>query len=125
NPYNWIRGPYTAEQLKSTINARSSAKVEGSLMTLEVMERGPSDRVIRMKANGTPLVMPNPDAFRSALNGLPSTRFDVEETGRFTVLGAGGRRAEYPVSAAVLTAAGSKTSQSIKSNEFYVMNDAG
>jgi len=124
NAYNWIRGPYSADQLKSTINARSSKKVEGNLLSLEISERGPSDRVVAMKANGQELELPNPDTFRSALNGLPSTRFEVEETGRFTILGAAGVRREFPQASGPLSVISKQGSQQLGMNEFYLMSGA-
>lgn len=88
NPYEWIRGPFTAAQLKETINAGSEVKVNGPLERLEVTKRGPSGRAIEVSANGQALKPKYPDAYRSLLNGLPSTLFEIEETGRYTILGA-------------------------------------
>ncbi len=88
NAYNWVRGPYDAEQLRTAMNAKLASPVTGSLNTLEITARGPSGRVTEMKANGQVIRVSEPDAYRSLFNGLPSTRFDIEEMGRYTILGA-------------------------------------
>jgi stage II sporulation protein D len=91
NAYSWMRGPFDAATLQSSL---SSAGFSGTLSTLEVSQRGPSGRATEVKANGQPLQVKNPDALRSALNGLPSTRFEIEETGRYTIVGANGATRE-------------------------------
>jgi stage II sporulation protein D len=94
--YSWIKESANPDTLLQAINARVSEKVPGPLRTLEIAAAGPSGRVTALRANGTPLKVSYPDAFRSALGGLPSTRFDIDETGRYTVLGADGSTREYP-----------------------------
>lgn len=126
NAYDWIRGTYGADRLKSTINARAASAVQGDLLTLEVSERGPSGRVTKVKANGQSVNVAYPDQYRSALGGLPSTMFDIEETGRYTVLAALGSKREFPepggASLSVLSAAGTS---SLATDEFYVMDSDG
>lgn len=125
NAYAWIRGPYTAEQLKSAINARSPGAVRGDLVTLEVTRRGPSGRVTEVSANGAPVKVTYPDQYRSALNGLPSTMFDIEETGRYTVLGAFGARTEYPRQDGGLAVLSGSGAARLAGGEFYIMNADG
>ncbi|MEJ8545703.1 SpoIID/LytB domain-containing protein [Brevibacillus borstelensis] len=104
NAYSWTRGPYTAEEVTAMINAsqdkNKGARVSGVVQTLGVAKRGPSGRVLEMEANGRPLKVSSPDAHRSIFQqggaALRSTKFDVEETGTFTVLGAGGKSTAYP-----------------------------
>lgn len=87
NAYRWIRGPFSSEQLIEWIQDATSAVISGDLKVLEVTERGPSGRVIAMEANGKSIDVRNPDAYRSVFGSLPSTRFDVEQTAHFEVLG--------------------------------------
>ncbi len=105
NAYSWSRGPYTAEQIRQMLELGTT------VTTLEVSQRGPSGRVVEMKANGTTISVKNPDAYRSLFNlslgSLRSTLFDVVETGGYTILGANGakikRQVQEPLS--VLTGA--------------------
>ncbi|MEX2415231.1 MAG: SpoIID/LytB domain-containing protein [Paenibacillaceae bacterium] len=122
NAYNWIRGPYSADVLKASINSRASTDILGSLQTLEVTQRGVSDRVIGMIANGQKIDLTNADAFRGAMNGLPSTRFDVEETGRYTILGAKGKIRELPVASGAIHIQSGDQSNELSLPEYYVMN---
>lgn len=106
NAYSWIRGPYTADELLKQINGTVTKPVAGKLETLEVSKRGPSGRVVELKANGQPIPVAKPDQYRSALFSAPSTRFDIEETGRYTVSGAGGITRSVQGSAGTLHALG-------------------
>lgn len=87
NAYSWMRGPYDAATLQSKL---TSYGLSGTLTSLEVSQRGPSGRAVEVKANGQPLQVKNADTLRTALNGLPSTRFEIEQTGRYTIVGANG-----------------------------------
>jgi stage II sporulation protein D len=86
NAFSWMRGPYDAAFLETKL-AGAGVNLQGGLQTLEVSKRGPSGRVIEMKANGQVVKVSNPDAFRSLFGGLPSTRFEIEVTGSYTVNG--------------------------------------
>ncbi|SFK69328.1 stage II sporulation protein D [Paenibacillus sp. 1_12] len=88
NAYSWIRGPYDADKIKEKVNTVLKKPITGALDRLEVKGRGLSGRVIEMTANGLLLEPEYPDALRTLFNGLPSTLFEIEETGRYTVLGA-------------------------------------
>ncbi len=96
NDFSWIRGPYTPDEMLRSINQRATVEIAGPLLTLSVTQRGASGRVMKMQDNGQDIQVSRPDNFRGAMNGLPSTRFDVEETGRYTILGANGVRRELP-----------------------------
>jgi stage II sporulation protein D len=87
NAYSWIRGPYDAAFLETKL-ANAGVNLEGGLQSLEVTKRGPSGRVMELKANGQVVKVSSPDGFRSLLGGLPSTRFEIEVTGSYTVNGA-------------------------------------
>jgi stage II sporulation protein D len=125
NAYSWIRGPYSAEQLKAAINARSPGAVRGSLATLEVTGRGPTGRVTEVSANGVPVKVSYPDQYRSALNGLPSTMFSIEETGRYTVLGAFGAKTAFPRPDGGLAVLSGDGQTRLSGGEFYIMNADG
>ncbi|WP_054958144.1 SpoIID/LytB domain-containing protein [Paenibacillus dakarensis] len=90
NSYEWLRGPYTSAQLLESLKGKVSS-LPASINTLEVTKRGPSGRAVEVKANGQILDVKYPDMFRSAFKGLPSTMFDIEPTGSYTVLGASGK----------------------------------
>jgi stage II sporulation protein D len=83
NAYSWLRGPYTASEIKSKLSA-AGVVVSGDLQSLEISGRGPSGRVTELKANGIVVKVPYPDALRAALGGLPSTRFEIEQAGSYT-----------------------------------------
>ena len=122
NSYNWIRGPFSSEQLKASINNRAGMIIPDELQTIEITKRGVSDRVISMTANGQEIVLSNADQFRSAMNGLPSTRFEVEKTGEYTILGADGHVRQLPASTgAIHVLSGSQTNE-MTLPEYYVMN---
>ncbi|NQX69520.1 SpoIID/LytB domain-containing protein [Paenibacillus alba] len=83
NAFSWTRGPYTASDIKGKLTAAGIA-ITGDLQTLEISKRGPSGRVTELKANGTVVKVPYPDALRTVLGGLPSTRFEIEPAGSYT-----------------------------------------
>ncbi|MEK4512421.1 SpoIID/LytB domain-containing protein [Paenibacillus sp. FSL K6-2524] len=109
--YAWIRGPFTSDQLLKSLKGKVSPDAPSPIINLEVSQRGPSGRVTEVKANGQVLGVKNPDSLRSALNGLPSTLFDIVATGRYTVQGAGDITTTGTATTAttVLSASGSKT----------------
>lgn len=90
NSYEWVRGPFTSAQLLEALKGKTSSGLPSTITTLEVTQRGPSGRAVQVKANGQILDVKYPDMYRSAFNGLPSTMFDIEPTGSYTVLGANG-----------------------------------
>jgi stage II sporulation protein D len=122
NAYSWQRGPIDAASLQSKLNAYG---LSGPLATLEVSQRGPSGRVTELKANGVPLKLPNPDTIRTALGGLPSTRFEIEETGRYTIVGANGATRQLPDAGGPLYAldAGSNGAVSLGDNMVALSGD--
>ena len=90
NSYEWVRGPFTSAQLLEALKGKTNSSIPSTITTLEVTQRGPSGRAVQVKANGQILDVKYPDMYRSAFNGLPSTMFDIEPTGSYTVLGANG-----------------------------------
>lgn len=94
NVYEWVRGPLSAEEVLSIVNARLSEPISGPLTSLLVTERGPSGRVMQIQANGKVIDVEYPDQFRSIFNGLLSTRFDIEQSDSYTVIGKNGQQNE-------------------------------
>jgi stage II sporulation protein D len=94
--YSWQRGPIDASVLAAQMNTVLGSAFTGPLKTLQVSGRGPSGRVIGLQANGLDVKVKRPDSYRTVLGSLPSTLFDIEETGRYTVLGANGSVNHYP-----------------------------
>lgn len=103
--YSWVEGPFTADQLLNSLNKRAKTKLT-SLQTLEVSKRGPSGRATELKADGTVIDVGVPDNLRGALGGIKSTLFEIEETGRYTVIGANGQKKEFPSGGSSLSIAG-------------------
>ncbi|MDF2961696.1 MAG: stage sporulation protein SpoIID [Paenibacillus sp.] len=122
NAFSWIRGPYEPDQLKEKVNTVLEQPISGSLENLEVSKRGVSGRVIEMKANGQTLKPAYPDALRSLLNGLPSTRFEIEETGSYTILGANGTvRKQSAASPGIVIASGSGETKETANARIFVL----
>ncbi len=93
--YSWVEGPVTSEQLLASLKKKDSS-LTGPLHTLEVSGRGPSGRAIELKANGNVVNIEDPDNLRSAMGGVRSTLFSIEETGRLTLLNDLGTTRELP-----------------------------
>lgn len=91
NPMNWVRGPFTHNELLTTINARVNPKLTAPITSIEVSGRGISGRAIELKVNGQILKISSPDSIRSILGhggSLPSTLFNIEETAKIVMQGA-------------------------------------
>jgi stage II sporulation protein D len=98
--YQWIRGPLSSDRLLLTMKASGVGKQELSGVTavqeLAVTGRGSATgRVTAMAVNGKPIAVTRPEEHRPLLN-VPSTRFEVEETAKVSVLGSGGRTTVLP-----------------------------
>ncbi|MCJ8011715.1 SpoIID/LytB domain-containing protein [Paenibacillus sp. KQZ6P-2] len=111
--YSWIRGPYSSADLVKSLQGKTATPAPSSIKTLEVTKRGPSGRATEIKANGQILDVKYPDLYRSAMNGLPSTLFDIVQTGSYTVLSANGTTSKITGSSSttVLSASGQSTVQ--------------
>jgi stage II sporulation protein D len=127
NDYAWVRGPYTAGELLKDLNLTIAKPVAGVLERLEVSKRGPSGRAVELKANGQPITVQKPDQYRNALFDAPSTRFEIEETGRYTVLGANGQTRSLPETKGTLYAssAASAVAVPVAGPNMIVMGEAG
>ncbi|WP_409341630.1 SpoIID/LytB domain-containing protein [Paenibacillus sp. MBLB4367] len=112
NSFQWQRGPYDAAELRDKINAMVPKAVAGELQRLEVTRRGASGRAAEVKANGQPIKVDYGDAFRTVFLSLPSSKFDIEETGRYTILGANGATRTLPETTGTLYAVGADQAKS-------------
>lgn len=128
--YEWMTEPIDGVQMMNLLNTRATAKGNvphtKPITSLTVDTTGPSGRVMSMSANGIPIVVSYPDAYRTVFGGLRSTYFEVEEMAKFTVLGAGGKTVQYPQSNSitVVTASGTKTYTDNEQVELLLYNQA-
>lgn len=106
--YSWVRGPFTSAELLKSLQGKTQTPPPSPIVTLDVTKREPSGRATEIKANGQVLDVKYPDLFRSALGSLPSTLFDIVQTGSYTVRSADGTTAKKTGSsgAAVVSASG-------------------
>jgi stage II sporulation protein D len=126
--YSWIRGPYTASEIRNRINDYMDGMLREPLQTLEVTQRGASGRAFEVAANGKPLLLTRADNYRTMLGGIPSIRFDIEETGRYTVMGEGGNKKEYPMVSPTplyVLGAGDKTPRELSGDQWVVLGGTG
>lgn len=124
NSYDWVRGPYTSDELLASLKGKTTNSLPASISSLDVTERGPSGRALTVKANGQVLEVKYPDMFRSAFNGLPSTLFDIESTGSYTVLSANGAVSTVSSGQTVSVISGSGNGN-VKASGTVVMNRTG
>ncbi|WP_281889000.1 SpoIID/LytB domain-containing protein [Paenibacillus sp. YYML68] len=124
NAFSWIRGPYSAEQLRERMaGSLPAASATASLDKLEVTKRGPSGRVMEVSVNGQPVKTTYPDSLRTLLGGLPSTRFEIEQTGRYTIWGANGStRDQSEASKPLYAVSASGAVTEMKGEHFFVLS---
>jgi len=125
NEMSWIRGPFTPAQLMETMKGRSATPIEGEILTLEASKRGPSGRVTELLVNGKRYDVRTPDTLRSALGGLPSTRFEIDETGRLAMLGASGEVRERPQDGGAVYMLGASGEAVGLSGNLYILGGDG
>lgn len=129
NPMSWQRGPFTSDELLTVMNARVNPKVTGPITAIAVSERGPSGRATEVTVNGVKLGVTSPDGLRAALGpggSLPSTKFDVEETGKAVILGAAGVTSTRTDDAKKLYVMGADGKSSAYSQDYlYMLNGNG
>ncbi len=126
NEMSWVRGPYTADALLALTVGKVRTAVKGPIRTLEVSQTGPSGRPTQLSVNGLTFDVKNPDSLRSALGGLPSTRFEIDETARMTILGSNGRTQERPASNSPLTVLGDDGQpKDLDSPNLFILNGQG
>lgn len=122
--YAWVRGPFTSDNLITSLKGKTSTPAPATITNLEVTQRGPSGRVLQVIANGQILDVKYPDLYRSALGGLPSTLFDIVPIGRYTVQGAGDVKttATTTFGASILSSSGLITNTG---NDMVIMGSDG
>lgn len=126
NAYRWIYGPYSGDQLLSSINQSSLSTIRGPLLDLEVTQRGPSGRVTEVKANGDIVHVDYADQYRSAFLSLPSTRFDIEQMNRYAVLsGEELQERELSTDGLYVLSADASTPQYVNHERYFAMNEPG
>ncbi|MET3269329.1 UNVERIFIED_CONTAM: stage II sporulation protein D [Paenibacillus phyllosphaerae] len=126
NEMSWIRGPFTSSQLLATITGKVKTAVKGPITTLSVSKTGPSGRPTEILVNGAKLDVSYPDAYRSALGGLPSTFFTIDETARMTIAGANNKTSERTGNSSSLAVLGSDGAATAYSDsDIYIMNGKG
>lgn len=135
NAYSWITGPYSGAELKEWINSRSTQTkpIASNVQTLRVTKYGPSGRVMQMEANGQLIEVSSPDAHRSIFkdgpNNARSTKFEVEEMGSYSILGANGKKVQVNQSSGQLYAvSGTQTTATAvngNNEQFVVQNKSG
>ncbi|RKN83823.1 SpoIID/LytB domain-containing protein [Paenibacillus ginsengarvi] len=125
NEYSWVRGPYKADELVKEINLTAKTPITGKLDKLEVSKVGPSGRVTELKANGQVVSVPKPDQYRSTLYDAPSTRFEIEETGRYTIVGANGLTRNVPETKGTLYALGASSAAASQAGDRTMIVVAG
>lgn len=129
--YQWIRGPFDAGRLRqmaaSSGVSGASAIGNAPIREVEVTARGASSRVTGVAVNGSELATPRPEQYRSMF-GLPSGRFEVEQTAKIGVLGAGGRTADLPApngSSALYVAGAGGTAKPIAADAYLIADGSG
>ncbi|MCM3785565.1 SpoIID/LytB domain-containing protein [Neobacillus mesonae] len=119
--YSWMRGPFTSSEVVAMLQGKVTTTVPSAITSLEVTKRGPSGRALEVQANGQVLGVKYGDAYRTAFGSLPSTLFDITDTGSYTVLGANGQTASKNGSGGASVISSSGTS-SYSGTSMVVMN---
>lgn len=125
NAYSWTRGPYSAAELLEIINAQLTQPLDGPLVSLEIASRGESGRVTELTVNGETLEVSYPDAYRALLGGLPSTLFEIERSGGYTIQGAAGSSSTGVQGNAMYALTGSGQTQAVDTSSYFVLNGDG
>ncbi|WP_318152524.1 SpoIID/LytB domain-containing protein [Paenibacillus terricola] len=117
NKMSWVLGPYTSDTLQKSSGWTSAIR------TLEA-DYGQSGRVIGMRINGSSLSTKSPVNYRTLMGGLPSTRFEIDETARLEIAGANGATSKRPEQSGTLYIAGANGKTAASSN-YYVLSGDG
>jgi stage II sporulation protein D len=119
SPYVWER-TYDAAELTNMLS-QSGTTLNGALTTLEITSRGPSGRVTEIQANGQVVKSKSPDYLRTVFGSLPSTLFDIVETGRYTIQGASNKQNKSGNASIYTLSALSSKPATINQDQYYVM----
>ncbi|WP_256217269.1 SpoIID/LytB domain-containing protein [Paenibacillus sp. OV219] len=126
NEMSWVRGTYSADALLSLTKGKLQKPISGRITTLEVSQRGPSGRPTEIQVNGQKLQVKNPDGYRSAFGGLPSTFFTIDETARVTMAGADNALRNRPEdSGTVYIQGGDGSARELKESNYFILSGDG
>ncbi|QHW35324.1 SpoIID/LytB domain-containing protein [Paenibacillus rhizovicinus] len=126
NEMNWVRGTYSAADMLKLTQGKLVKAISGPIRTLSISKMGPSGRPTEIQANGQVISVKNPDAYRAAFGGLPSTLFKIDETAKLTIAGSGGATSDRPSdSGAMYMIGGNGKNQELKAANFFVLNGSG
>ncbi|GMK38363.1 hypothetical protein PCCS19_14170 [Paenibacillus sp. CCS19] len=117
NKMSWVLGPYTSEALQKSSGWTSAIR------TLEA-DYGESGRVIGMRINGSSLSTKSPVNYRTLMGGLPSTRFQIDETARVDIEGANGATTKRPEQSGSMYIMGAN-GKTLASSNYYVLSGDG
>lgn len=123
NQFSWMRG-FSSSEMQRQLGLSSP------VTSLVVTENGPSGRVRAVSANGQAIRPSTGDAMRSIF-GVDNTLFSIEETGKFTVMGSGGRTSQFPdakqqgMNLQVITGQGTVSSVNGTNDSFIVLDGSG
>ncbi|MFF2480527.1 SpoIID/LytB domain-containing protein [Paenibacillus sp. NPDC058071] len=124
NQMSWVKGPVTSDELLASMKGQTTQAVQGPIVSLEVSATGPSGRVTEMKVNGSTLPVKSPVNLRPALGGLQSTLFQVDETAKVSITGAGGA-SRTKKGSETLYVIGADGSSRPADSSMYVLNGSG
>lgn len=126
NEMSWVRGTYSADTLLGFTQGKLQKAISGKISTLEVSQRGPSGRPTEIMVNGQKLQVKNPDGFRSAFGGLPSTLFTIDETARVTMSGADDSVRNLPADGgSVYIQGGDGSARELKEPNYFILSGDG
>lgn len=91
NSYSWARGPYSSAQLQRMMSPYLNSSPQGPIQSVSITKTGPSGRVMQMSVNGQTISVHSLSDYRLMFDHLPSSRFEIENTGRYTIQGANGQ----------------------------------
>lgn len=100
NAYSWITSPISPEYITNQFNKFQSDTGGGKtspILNLKVASYGPSGRVMELADGNEIISIRYPDYYRTMLGststGVLSNYFEIEQTGRVEILGAGNEKA--------------------------------
>lgn len=137
NSYSWRTSPLSPEYIMNRVNQFQSdtgGGITSPILDLKIASYGPSGRVMELATGNKIIPIRYPDYYRTMLGststGVLSSFFEIEQTGRIEVLGAGGQKSSkvnesnklYVASASgVVPLASTNNNQ----DEYLVLNAAG
>lgn len=118
-PYVWERN-YSASSIASMLSSNGTI-VNGPLTQLEATGHGPSGRVTEVRANGQIVNAKSPDAIRNVFGSLPSTLFEIINSGGYTIQGASGTVDKTHKTTVYAVQSDSAQAAPINQSQYYVL----